>query len=82
MEFLVSKNLDDFAGIVCSILLKLNKNTNNLKILEDLAKRGMAIARRTQDVVHIAARAGDINAVLRQKNPGSELHLKYLQIQH
>lgn len=82
MEFLVSKNFDTIASIICSALVKLNDRAENSKIVEDLAVRGMAIAKRNQDIVHIAARANDINRILRFKNPGSKKHLKYLQIQN
>lgn len=82
MEFLVSKDCDNMAGIICSILIRFNKETNNSKNVEDLALRGIAIARRSNDVVHIAARANDMNVVLRQKEPGSDRHIKYLKVQN
>ena len=82
MEFLISKDINHIAGIICSVLMKLNKDNANSKLIEDLATRGLAIAKRTKDVVHIAARANDLNYILRHKNPGSEKHLKCLQIQN
>lgn len=80
MELLVSKNLDDMAGIVCSLLIKLNSNNPN--VAEDLALRGIAIARRKHDPVHIASKACSLNEILRKKEPGSERHVKYLRIEN
>lgn len=82
IEFLVSKKLDNMAGIICSILVKLNRNNQNLKNMEDIAVRGIAIAKRSNDYVHTAARANDINIALRLKEPGSDKHVKYLKIQN
>lgn len=81
IEFLVSKNFDNMAGILCSILIKLNKNNQNMANVEDLAIRGVAIARRLNDFVHMSARANDLTMILMSRAPGSDKHVQYLKIQ-
>ena len=80
MSFLVHKKMDDLAGIVCSVLIKINED--NPDIAEDLAIRGIAIARRMHDPIHIASRACSLNKILRFREPGSERHIKYLRIEN
>lgn len=82
IEFLVSNKLDNMAGMICSILIKFNRNNQNWKNVVDLSIRGVAIAKRANDVVHVAARAYDLNKILKVNEPGSDRHLKYLKMQN
>ena len=60
-ETLVALKSNDLAGIIYSYLVKLNYS--NVKIREDFATRALAIAKRTNDPVHIMARANDLKEV-------------------
>lgn len=57
-EFLVSVGEQSLAGITYSFLIKLNKG--NIKFVEEIAIKALAIAKRQHDPVHIMARANDL----------------------
>ncbi len=78
-EFLVSKGYNNLAGTVYSFLIKLN--ANNPEEVEKLATKGLAIAKRYNDPVHIMARANDLRKIYSQTDPNSEKLLKILYIE-
>ena len=78
IEFLVNQKQGELASIAYSVLIKLNKN--NPKVLETLATNALAIAKRSHDPVHIAARAFNLSKLYEKTERGSEKHVKYLRI--
>ena len=78
IEFLVNQKQGNLAGIAYSVLIKLN--ANNPQVVEDLAIKSLAIARRFNDPVHIMARAQELNRIYAKTEKGSEKHIKYLRI--
>ena len=75
-EYMVNKKQDNLAGIVYSFLVKLNKY--NPQVAEKIAQNALAIAKRTNDPIHIAARANDLKEIYKYTQFGSEKHLKVL----
>lgn len=75
-ESLVNLGQPSLAGIVYSTLIKLNEG--NIKLIEELATKALAIAKRQHDPIHIMARANDLKRVYKIIAPGSEQHLKAL----
>lgn len=75
-EYLVSTKCDGLAGITYSFLIKLNKD--NPKIVEEMATKALAIAKRQHDPVHIMARANDLKRIYKITEPGSDKHIKIL----
>lgn len=75
-EFLVSKDNKSLAGIVYSLLIKLNQN--NPKILEELATKALKIAKQQHDPVHTMARANDLKRIYKITQPESDKHIKIL----
>lgn len=61
-EVLVSLGNGKLAGIIYSLLIKMN--LNKPKVIEQLAYNGLAIAKRFNDHVHIMARCEDLSKVL------------------
>lgn len=78
IEFLVNQGQNNIAGIAYSILIKLNKN--NPQIVEKMAIKGLAIARKAKDPIHTMARARDLVEIYEKSNRGCEEHIKYLRI--
>ncbi|MCM1338566.1 MAG: hypothetical protein NC191_02715 [Muribaculaceae bacterium] len=75
-ESLVGLGNQSLAGIVYSVLIKLNQN--NPEIVEQLAIKALAIAKRQHDPIHTMARANDLKRIYKVAAPGSEKHLKAL----
>ncbi len=75
-EFLVSVGEQSLAGITYSFLIKLNKG--NIKFVEEIAIKALAIAKRQHDPVHIMARANDLKKIYEKIEPGSDRHIKIL----
>ena len=75
-ETLVNLGNGNLAGIIYSVLIKLNKN--NPIMVEELATNGLAIAKRFKDDVHIMARADDLVKVYTKTEFGSDRHIKML----
>lgn len=78
VAYLVNKGQEELASIAYSVLIKLNKN--NPKAVEDLALKGLAIAKRTKDPIHIFSRARNLAELYEKTNPGCEAHVKYLRV--
>lgn len=77
-ENLVNLNNDKLAGIVYSTLIKLNRG-KDAEFVEKIATKALAIAKRKNDSVHIAARANDLKEIYKISEYGSDRHLKILQ---
>lgn len=75
-EKFTSNGNNNFAGVIYSFLLKVVKNP---KIVETLAVKQLAIAKRTNDPIHIMARTADIRKVYQEIAPNSPEHLKWLR---
>lgn len=75
-EKLVSLKSNDLAGIVYSLLIKLNYDSPKLR--EEFATRALANAVRIKDPIHIMARANDLKEVYKITAHGSDKHLKVL----
>lgn len=75
-ETLVALKSNDLAGIVYSYLVKLNYGSPKLR--EEFATRALAIAKRTNDPIHIMARANDLKEVYKITAHGTEKHLRVL----
>lgn len=82
IEKLVQNKNYGLAGAICSILIRFNKEIKNMKDVEDLSRKALAIATDIGDTIHIAARANDLSVMLQRNNPGSSEHIKYLKIQN
>ena len=78
LETLVNKGQEGLASIAYSVLIKLNKTKPS--IIEDLALKGLAIAKRAKDPVHMFARARDLVGLYGRIEPGSDYHIKYLKV--
>lgn len=74
-ETLVSLNENNLSGIVYSFLIKFNQD--NSKLIEQLAVKALAIAKRLKDPVHIVARILDIIKSCDRTQPQSFLKLLY-----
>lgn len=77
-EKLVSLNNDKLAGIIYSTLIKLNRG-KDAQFVEEVATKALAIAKRKNDIVHIAARTNDLKEIYKLSEYGSDRHLKILQ---
>jgi len=75
-EQLVNYGCGNLAGIVYSLLIKLNKG--NPRIVEELATNGLAVAKRFNDPVHIMARANDLRLIYENTAPKSDKMIKVL----
>ncbi len=75
-ERLVGYGLDDFAGTVYSFLLKLSPSQ---KITEEIARKELALAKRTKDPIHICARISDLEKIYKAKMPNSPEHIKWIR---
>lgn len=75
-ERCVSKGNNNFAGVIYSFLLKVIKQP---KVIENIAVKQLAIARRTDDPIHIMARTTDIRKIYQEIAPNSPEHLKWLR---
>ncbi len=75
-EKLVGLNNGDLAGIIYSMLIKINNN--DTKLVEQLATNGLAIAKRFHDPVHIMARCEDLRKIYSITDPCSDKLLKVL----
>ena len=80
IQSLVSLKQDNLASIMYSYMIKLNKD--NPKLVKEYAINALAVAKRSDDPIHIMARANDVANVCFKTKPGSEEHIKYLKIQH
>lgn len=78
IEFLVNQKQERLAGIAYSLLIKFNHK--NQIAVENLALKGLAIATRAKDPVHMFARARDLVELYEKTEPGSNNHIKYLRI--
>ena len=70
-EMLVGLGNNNLAGIVYSFLIKLNQE--NAKLVEELATKALAIAKRQHDPIHTMARANDLKRIYKITEPGSVL---------
>ncbi|MBQ8669375.1 hypothetical protein IJ472_06320 [bacterium] len=77
-ETLVNLHNDKLAGVIYNILIKLNRETD-LKLVEDVATKALAIARREYNPVFIAARTNDLKEIYKFTEYGSDRHLKLLR---
>ena len=75
-ESLVSQKANDLAGIIYSILVKLNYDNPSLR--EKFATNALAIATRVKDPIHIMARANDLKEIYKITAKGSDKHIKVL----
>lgn len=75
-EKFTSNGNNNFASVIYSFLLKVVKNP---KIVETLAVKQLAIAKRTNDPIHIMARTAHIRKVYQEIAPNSPEHLKWLR---
>lgn len=75
-EKLVYNQQLDLASIIYGVLIK--NNEHNPVLLEEFAKRGLALARKTNDPIHIMARLDDLNHLYRKTEYGSKKHFKIL----
>ena len=75
-ETLVAMGNGNLAGIIYSILIKLN--VKNPDALEQLATNALAIAKRFNDPVHIMARAENLVRIYEKREFGSHKHIDTL----
>ena len=75
-ETLVGLGKGNLAGIIYSILIKLN--SQNSTIMEQLATNALAIAKRFHDPVHTMARAENLVRIYEKREFGSHKHLDLL----
>ncbi len=75
-EKLVSLGDGRLAGIIYSLLIKVNES--NPQLVELFATNGLAIAKRFNDPVHIMARCEDLRKIYSVSNPQSDKMLKIL----
>lgn len=76
-ETLVNLGENNLAGIIYSLLIRLNPKHST--IVEQIATNALAIAKRFNDPVHIMARANDLKEIYKISQPGSRKHLQILQ---
>lgn len=69
-ETLVSTKNNNLAGIVYSILIKLNQN--DMRAVEEYATNAFIIAKRLHDPVHVMARANDLKQIYKITSPNKE----------
>ena len=62
-ERMINLKQDNLAGIIYSFLIKFNKD--NLVVLKQLIPKALEIAQKQNDVVHIAARTGELCQIYR-----------------
>ena len=75
-ENLASQKQYDLASIIYGILIK--SNWNNSYLLEQFGLKGLAIAKKLNDPIHIMARADNLNQLYRATEYGSKKHLQAL----
>lgn len=75
-EKLVGLGDGKLAGIIYSLLIKIN--SDNIKMVEQLATNGLAIAKRFHDPVHIMARCEDLRKIYSITEPQSNRLVKVL----
>ncbi len=75
-EMLVGVDNGNLAGIIYSLLIKMN--ANNSKKIETLAVNGLAIAKRAHDPVHVMARSEDLRKIYSITEPQSDRLIKVL----
>lgn len=75
-ETLVNLGSPNLAGIIYSVLIKINKS--NPEIVEQLATNALAIAKRFNDNVHIMARCENLARIYEKREFGSHKHIKTL----
>lgn len=75
-EKLVAQGQYNLASIIYGILLKSNEK--NPFLLEHFGQKALAAARKTNDPIHIMARADDLNNLYRITEYGSSKHYKVL----
>ena len=73
---LTDKKQFNLASIIYSFLIK--NNEQNPVLCEDFAKKGLKLARRVQDPIHIMARLDNLNNLYRKTEYGSKKHIKTL----
>lgn len=66
----------DFASVIYSFLLKTVKNQ---KLIEDIAMKQLALAKRINDPIHIMARTADIRKIYQEISPKSPEHIKWMR---
>ncbi len=76
-EMLVALGDSNLAGIVYSLIIRLNPK--QVTIVDQVATKALAIAKRFHDPVHIMARANDLKEIYKISKPGGEDHLRRLQ---
>ena len=76
-EILVSLGNHNLAGIIYSLIIKLNPK--HTMVVEQTATNALAIAKRFNDPVHIMARANDLKEIYKISQNGSKKHLQTLQ---
>ncbi len=69
-ETLVSTKNNNLAGIVYSILIKLNQD--DMRAVETFATNAFIIAKRLHDPIHIMARANDLKQIYKVTAPNKE----------
>lgn len=75
-EKLAQNERADLASILYGVLIK--SNINNPLLVEEFAQKGLALARKTKDPIHIMARLDDLNHLYRTTEYGSKKHFKIL----
>jgi len=75
-EQLVNLGYNNIAGIIYSFLIKINEGKP--EIIQPLAEKALAIAKRQHDPVHIMARALDLKKVYEQTQYGEKKHISLL----
>lgn len=75
-EKLVGLGDGQLAAIIYSLLIKIN--SDNVKIVEQLATNGLAIAKRFHDPVHIMARCENLRRIYSITEPQSDRLVKVL----
>lgn len=75
-EKLAQNERADIASILYGVLIK--SNINNPLLVEEFAKKGLALARKTKDPIHIMARLDDLNHLYRTTEYGSKKHFNVL----
>lgn|SRR5574344_457582 len=76
-ERLVGMKQTSLAGIVYSFLIKHNQGKP--EISEKIAQNALALAKKTNDPIHIMARTHDLRKIYQNMEYGSAKHLKMLR---
>lgn len=75
-EALVNLGNENLAGVIYSFLIKFNQG--NKELIEDLAVKALAIAKRAKDPVHTMARANDLRGIYKYSENQAPLYRKAL----